>query len=72
MKFRRSKMLYLCILIGLIALALIDLNQQVQHTLNYSLEQEQVTPSLLAQPIENQNITTDEQDHFYSGLIPCD
>jgi len=71
MKVRKSKILYLTILVGLIAFALVDIQQQSQYTLSFRIEETEAKEQFVANPI-NQKISEDEQDHFYSLLVPCD
>lgn len=72
MRIRRSKILYLSILAGLIALALLDIKQQNQKTISYRIESSSLINQMVVNPIYDQNIIADEKDHFYSGLLPCD
>ena len=60
------------ILMGLIALALVDFKRQSQNTISYNIEEAVLEDQFVANPINNQNITEDEQDNFYSLLVPCD
>lgn len=72
MKVRRSKILYMTILMGLIALALVDFRRQSQNTISYNIEEIIIDDQLVANPINNRNILEDEQANFYSLLVPCD
>lgn len=64
--------MYLSILVGLITLALLDIQKQNQNTISYSIESTDMMNQMVANPINNQNILEDEKDYFYSGLLPCD
>ena len=72
MKVRRSKILYMTILMGLIALAVVDFRRQSQNTISYNIEEIVLDDQLVANPINNRNISEDEQANFYSLLVPCD
>lgn len=72
MKVRRSKILYMTILMGLIALAVVDFRRQSQNTISYNIEEIIIDDQLVANPINNRNILEDEQANFYSLLVPCD
>lgn len=74
MKINKSKSLYVFVLMALIATAIVDARHEANSELNFQI-QPKATNQLTEnnEIIINQNIEENEnQDSFYSMLLPCD